>query len=95
MLPFEPEDTSLWDDAFCRYMDELWEDKDAVLKALNNLFDKSESIGDLFWDAQLIDMVNEEIELIAYQQFEDGMREAQESRAIEAAICRQEEQAWY
>ena len=76
MLPFEPEDTSLWDDAVERRIEELFVDSRIMVDVLSEL--------------DVLDQVNDKLELIALRQLGDEMREAQESRAEEAAIRRHE-----
>ena len=76
MLPFEPEDTSLWDDAVERRMDELFVDSRIMIDVLSEL--------------DVLDQVNDKLELIALRQLGDEIREAAESRAEDMAAARHE-----
>ena len=81
MMTYEPEDTSEWDAAVERRMDELMDNRDVIIDILNKL--------------KVVDRFDFELSGIAAQQLADEMREAQESRAEDMAIARYEYQNSY
>ena len=92
MLPFEPEDTSMWESAVEKRMTTLSEDGAAVIEALYKVQEQIDRQGLEF---ELIAALDYEIEAMAMRQLGDEMREAAESRAIEAAIRMYESQGQF
>ena len=81
MMTYEPEDTSEWDAAVERRMDELMDNREVIIDILNKL--------------KVVDRFDFELEGIASRQLAEEAKEAQESRAEDMAIARYEYQNNY